>query len=263
MPDFRRALPGAVARLCAACAFAIAAAAVSPLAAATEIKVMASVAPKNAYLELQPLFEKATGHKVTTIWAPTVEMMTRLKGGEQVDLVLIASSNMDELQRVGVISDKRWNVVSSGIGVAVKQGAPKPDISSPEKLKQALIDAKSVAYSTGPSGVYLVSLFERMGLTETLKPKITAITGTPVAVLVAKGDYEIGFQQIPEIVPVQGIDYLGPLPPGAQSMTSFPMGVHAKADAEHAEAATAWVKFLTTPEAGAVMRKWGLVPAGI
>lgn len=229
---------------------------------ATDITVMASVAPKDAYLELLPAFEKQTGHTVKTMWAPTVEMMNRLKGGEKVDLFLISSSNMDALQKEGVVAQGlRWDVASSGIGVAVKAGAAKPDISSPEKLKEALVKAKSVAYSTGPSGVYLVGLFEKMGLTETLKPKIAAIQGTPVAVLVAKGDYEIGFQQVPEILPVPGIDFVGPLPAGAQSMTMFPMAVHAKADREHAQAAQQWVAFLRTKDAGEVFRRHGLVPA--
>jgi molybdate transport system substrate-binding protein len=232
-------------------------------ASATEIKVIASVAPKDAYLELLPQFEQASGHKVVTEWVPTVEMVRRLKEGEAPDLVLISSANMDELARLGVIAaGARWDVASSGIGVAVKAGAPVPDISSVEKLKAALVSAKSVAYSTGPSGVYLVGLFERMGLTATLAPKIKAIQGTPVAVLVAKGEFEIGFQQVPEILPVPGIAYAGPLPPGAQSMTMFPMGVHAKADAAHAQAAKAWVEFLRRPESGAVFRKHGLVPAG-
>ena len=231
-------------------------------ASATEIKVIASVAPKDAYLELQPLFEKATGHKVVTAWAPTVEMMSRLKGGEAVDLVLISALNMDELVKAGVIAPSlRWDVASSGIGVAVRKGAPKPDISTVEKLKEALLAAKSVGYSTGPSGVYLVGMFEKLGLTEALKPKLKVIQGVPVATLVAKGEIEIGLQQVPEILPVPGIDYAGPLPAGAQSMTMFPMGVHAKADAEHAQAAQAWVMFLRTPQAGAVFRKHGLVPA--
>jgi molybdate transport system substrate-binding protein len=232
-------------------------------ALAVEIKVIASVAPKDAYLELLPQFERASGHKVVTEWAPTVEMLRRLKEGEGFDLVLISTANMDELSRLGVIAPgARWDVASSGIGVAIKAGAPRPDISSVDKLKETLLAARSVAYSTGPSGVYLVGLFERMGLTAALAPKIKAIQGVPVAVLVARGEYEIGFQQVPEILPVPGIDYLGPLPPGAQSMTMFPMGVHAKADAAHAQAARAWVEFLRRPESAEVFRKHGLVPAG-
>jgi molybdate transport system substrate-binding protein len=231
-------------------------------AAATEIKVIASVAPKDAYLELLPQFEKETGHKVVTTWAPTVEMMTRLKGGEAFDVVLISTSNMDELGKLGVIRPQaRWEVASSGIGVAIPKGAPKPDISSVEKLKETLVKAKSVAYSTGPSGVYLVGLFERLGLTQVLAPKIKSIQGVPVATLVAKGEFEIGFQQVPEILPVPGIDYVGPLPPGAQSMTFFPMAIHAKADAAHAQAGQAWVAFLRRPASAEVFRKHGLVPA--
>jgi len=232
-----------------------------PPASATEIKVMASVAPQHAYEELQPLFEKQTGHKVKTVWLPTVEMMQRLEEGEAADAVLISSANMEKLTKLGItVAGSRVDVVKSGIGVAIKKGAPRPDISSAAKLKETLLAAKSVSYSTGPSGVYLVALFEKMGLTEALKPKLKVIQGTPVGVLVARGEVEIGFQQVPEIVPVPGVEFLGPLPAEIQYVTLFPMMVHAKADAAHAAAAKAWMEFLHTPEAGVVMRKHGLEP---
>jgi len=232
-----------------------------PPASATDIKVMASVAPQHAYEELQPLFERQTGHKVTTLWAPTVEMMQRLKGGEAVDVMLISAANMDELMRLGLVaSGSRVEVVKSGIGVAIKKGAARPDISTPAKLKEALLAAQSVSYSTGPSGVYMVKLFDQLGLTEALKPKLKVIQGTPVGVLVARGEVEIGFQQVPEIVPVPGVDYLGPLPAEIQYVTVFPMAVHAKADAAHAAAGRQWIAFLHTPEAAVVMRKFGLEP---
>lgn len=230
-------------------------------ASATDIKVMASVAPQHAYEELQPLFEKKTGHKVTTAWLPTVEMMQRLKAGEVSDVVLISAANMDELAKLGVVvPGSRVEVVKSGIGVAIRKGAPRPDISSAAKLKETLLAAKSVSYSTGPSGVYLVSLFEKLGLTEALKPKLKVIQGTPVGVLVARGEAEIGFQQVPEIIPVQGIEYLGPLPAEVQFTTVFPMAVHVKADAAHAAAGKQWIEFLHAPEAAAVMKKFGLEP---
>jgi len=227
----------------------------APLAA--EIKVMASVAIKDAYLELQPGFEKASGNKVVTDWVPTVEMMKRLKEGEKVDLVLMSSTNIDELTKLGrLTAGTKVDVVRSGIGVAVRKGAPHPDISSGEKLKATLLAAKSIAYSTGPSGVYLVGLFEKMGIADAIKAKTTQITGVPVGELVARGDAEIGFQQVPEILPVKGIDYLGPLPADVQSVTTFSTAIHT--DAKAGEAAAAWVKYLTAPAATEVIRKHGL-----
>jgi molybdate transport system substrate-binding protein len=227
---------------------------------AADIHVMASVAPRNAYLELLPGFERASGHKVITMWVPTVEMMTRLKAGEKVDLVIMASNSIDELTRLGrLVPGSRVDLVKSGIGVAVRKGAPHPDISTADKLKEALLAAKSVGYSTGPSGAYLVGLFERMGLTEALKPKLKVIQGEPVGGVVARGDAEIGFQQVPEILPVAGIDFLGPLPASIQYVSTFSAAIHV--DAAQAEAARAWVKFLASPEAAPVIRKHGLDPA--
>ena len=132
---------------------------------AAEIKVIASVAFKDAYLAMQPDFEKATGHRVTTLWLPTVEIMSRLKAGEATDLVIMSSSGIDELTKLGRIQQgSKQNYMKSGIGIGVQRGAVKPDISSAEAVKQALLNAKSVAYSTGPSGVYLVSLLRRWAL---------------------------------------------------------------------------------------------------
>ena len=227
---------------------------------AAEITVMSSVAIKDAYLELVPAFEKATGHKVVTLWVPTVEMMMRLKTDEQVDLVLMAVSNVEELTRLGKLAaGTRVDVVKSGIGVAIRKGAPKPDIGSAAGLKSTLLAAKSISYSTGPSGVYLVGLFERMGIADAIKPKIKQVQGVPVAELVARGEVEIGFQQISEILPVEGAELAGPLPAEVQSITTFAAAL--RPGARQAEAAQAWVQFLTAPAAAAVIRKHGLQPA--
>ena len=233
----------------------------APTTHAAEITVMSSVAIKDAYLELAPAFEQATGHKVRTLWVPTVEMMTRLKTDEKVDLVLMSAAGIDELTKLGkLVPGTRVDVVKSGIGVAVRKGAPRPDLSSAESLKAALLAAKSISYSTGPSGVYLVGLFERMGIAEAIKPKIKQVQGVPVAELVARGEVELGFQQISEILPVAGAELAGPLPAQVQSITTFASALRPGAQA--GEAALAWVKFLTAPGAAAVIRKHGLEPAG-
>ncbi len=229
------------------------------LSHAAEVKVMASAAFKEAYVELVPEFERATGNKVVTIWAPTVEMMGRLKGGEVVDLVILAADSIDELIKLGRIAPgSRVDIAKSGIGIAVRSGAPKPDIRTTEALKRALLAAKSIAYSTGPSGVYIISLFQRMGIADELKPKIKQVQGVPIGELVARGEAEIGFQQVSEILPVAGIELLGPLPADIQRITIFSTGLHV--GAQQPDAAKALVRFFTAPAAFPVIRKKGMEP---
>jgi molybdate transport system substrate-binding protein len=231
----------------------------SPMTHAAEIKVMASAAIKEAYLELVPQFERASGHTVATEWVPTVDILSRIKGGDTVDLVIMVSTSIDDLIKLGKLAaGSRVDLVKSGVGIAVRAGAPKPDISSAESLKRALLAAKSIAYSTGPSGVYLVGLFQRMGIADEIKSKIKQVKGTPVGVVVARGEAEIGFQQISELLPVPGIDYVGPLPAGIQQTSVFAAGVHSVA--KEPDAARALIKFLTAPAAVPVIRKRGLEP---
>jgi molybdate transport system substrate-binding protein len=227
---------------------------------AAEITVMASAAFKEAYLELVPEFERATGHKVNTLWVPSVQMMNRLKGGETVDLVIMSAASLDELVTHGMIAPgNRFDLAKSGVGVAVRAGAPKPDISSGEALKRAVLAAKSIVYSTGPSGIYLAGLFQRMGIADALKAKIRQVQGEPAGAVVARGEAEIGFQQMSELLPVGGIDLVGPLPADVQQITVFSAGLHVGAKAPNA--ARALVKFLTAPAAGPVIRKKGMAPA--
>jgi molybdate transport system substrate-binding protein len=226
---------------------------------AAEIKVMLSAAFKEAYVELVPEFERATGHKVVTIWTPTVEMMRRLKGSETVDLVIIAADSLDELIKLGKIApDSRIDIVKSGIGVAVRAGSPKPDIGTTEAFKLTLLKVKSIAYSIGPSGVYIESLFQHMGIADELKPKIKQVQGVPIGELVARGEAEIGFQQVSEILPVAGIELLGPLPADIQRITIFSAGLHV--GAQQPNAAKALVKFFTAPAAVPIIRKKGMEP---
>jgi molybdate transport system substrate-binding protein len=222
-----------------------------------EITVMASAAFKEAYLELVPEFERAGGHKVATTWAPSVLMMSRLKGGERVDLVLLSAAAIDELAGLGIIA-ARYDLAKSGVGVAVRAGAPRPDLSSGEALKRAVLAAKSIVYSTGPSGIYLAGLFQRMGIAEALKSKVKQVQGEPAGAVVARGEAELGFQQVSELLPVAGIDLVGPLPADVQEITVISAGVHARARAP--DAAKALVKFFTAPAAAPVIRKKGMEP---
>src|SRR5262245_11437771 len=229
------------------------------MAQAGEIKVMMSAAFKEAYVELVPQFERTSEHKVSTIQIPSVDMMTRLKGGETVDLVIMAGDAIDALMADGkIVRGSRTDLARSGVGVAVRAGAPKPDIGSAEALKAALLAANSVAYSTGPSGVYLVGLFRRMGIADALAPKVRQVKGEPVGAVVARGEADIGFQQVSELLPVAGITFVGPLPPEIQQITVFSAGLHTQA--RDPEAATALVKFLSSPAAAPVIRKTGMEP---
>ena len=227
------------------------------MAEAAEINVMSTVAFKDAYLEMLPAFERTSGHKVVTQWVPTVEVLRRIKAGETVDLVLMAANGLEDLAKAGKIeSASQTPFVKSGVGMAVRAGAPRPDVSSFETFKRALLAAKSVAYSTGPSGSYLVGLFERLGIAADIKAKTKLIQGEPVGEFVARGEAEIGFQQIPEILPVKGIQYLGPLPAEIQYTTVFSAGLHTAA--RQADAARAWIKFLKTTEAAVFYKKYGM-----
>ena len=222
------------------------------------IKVMLSAAFKEAYLELVPQFERATGHKVDNLWVPSVQMMSRLKGGEIVDLVILSAASLDELRKAGLITD-RTDLARSGIGVAVKSGARKPDIGSGEAVKHAVLAAKGIAYSTGPSGIYLSGLFQRMGIAGEIKSRVKQVQGEPAGGVVARGEAEIAFQQVSELLPVPGIDFVGPLPADIQQITVFSAGLHAAA--KQPDAARALVRFLTAPAAAPVIRKKGMEPA--
>jgi len=225
-----------------------------------EIKVLASGAIKEAYLELIPQFEKSSEHKVATTWAGTVDIKKRMAAGEVFDLVIVARPELDAFIQEGkVVRGSRADLVRSGVGVAVRAGAPKPDIGSGEALKKALLAAESIGYSTGPSGVYLASLFERMGIADQVKPKLKQTPpGVLVGSIIASGEAEIGFQQVSELIHVRGIDFLGPLPADVQKITVFSAGIHS--GAKEAEAANALVKFLTAPAAASVFKRNGLEP---
>jgi molybdate transport system substrate-binding protein len=224
----------------------------------TEIKVLSSIATREAYLELVPQFERATGHKVATIWAGTTDIMKRMAAGERYDLIMISSDELDQLIKQGKVAPgSRVDIAKSGIGVAVRAGAPRPDISSGEALKRTLLAAKTVGYTSGPSGVYMAGLIERMGIAAEVKPKHRSVpSGGTVGTIVASGEAEIGFQQVSELVHIAGIDYIGPLPPDVQKITVFSSGIQAGANA--ADAAKALVRFLTAPGAHAAIKAAGL-----
>jgi molybdate transport system substrate-binding protein len=205
-------------------------------------------------------FEKASGHKVTTIFTGTLNVQKRLAGGEPYDLIIMAGPAIDEQIKLGkAAAGSRVDFAQSGTGGAVRKGAPKPDIRSPDALKRTLLAAKSIGYSTGPSGLYMLSVFDRMGITDQVKGKLKQTpSGVFVGTLIANGDAEIGFQQISELVHFAGIDYVGPLPGDLQRMTMFSTGLHS--GAKQPDAAKTLVKFITAPAAAPIIRKHGLEP---
>jgi molybdate transport system substrate-binding protein len=226
---------------------------------AAEIKVMLSAAFKEAYLELVPRFERSSGHQVVSLWCPSVQMMQRLKRGEIVDMMIMSAAALDEIIGAGLVAaDDRFDLATCGVGVAVRAGAPRPDISSADALKRAVLSARSVVYSTGPSGVYLAGLFERMGIADAIDEKLTRVQGGPAGAIVARGEAEIGFQQICELLPVEGIDLVGPLSPEIQEITTFTAGIHVRAP--QAEAARSLARFFRLPESAAVIREKGMQP---
>jgi molybdate transport system substrate-binding protein len=245
-------------------AWIVAVASVLPLsgmAGAAEIMVLSTQATEPAYLELAAQFEKATGHKVRTDFTGTLNVQKRLAAGEAFDLIIMAGSAIDEQIKLGkALAGSRTDFAKSGTGVAVKKGAAKPDIGSVDAFRKTLLTTKSIGYSTGPSGVYMLSVFEKLGIAEQVKGKLKQTpSGVFVGNLIASGETEIGFQQISELVHFPGIDYVGPLPGELQRMTVFSAGIHA--GAKQADAARALVRFLTAPAAAAVIRKHGLEPA--
>ena len=229
---------------------------------AAEIKVLSTQAVEGAYRELVPLFEKASGHKVITTFTGTVDAEKRMASGEAYDLVIMAAPAIDAHIKAGrVTPGTRVDLASSGVGVAVRAGAPKPDIRSTDALKKALLAARSIGYSSGPSGVYISGLFRKLGIADQLTPKLKQTpTGVFVGSIIASGEVEIGFQQVSELAHYPGIDYVGPLPADIQLVTVFSSGLHRKAAS--VDAAKALVAFLTSPAATAVFRSKSMEPAG-
>jgi molybdate transport system substrate-binding protein len=242
-----------------------AALALSSASSATEVRVMISGGLTAAYKVLVPEFERLTGHKVLTAYGPSMgttanAIPVRLERGEPADVLIMVGYALDDLAKQGkVIADSRIELVKSPIGVAVKSGAPKPDISTADAVKRMLLAAKTIAYSDSASGVYVsTEMFDKLGIKDEMKDKARKIPATPVGEIVAHGDAEIGFQQISELKPVEGIDIIGPLPDVLQKITVFSAGVASVS--KEPEAAKALIKFLASPQARPEIMKSGMDP---
>lgn len=239
--------------------------ALSGAACAAEVRVMISGGLAAAYKVLVPEFERATGHKVLTAYGPSMGTTTnaipvRLERGEAADVLIMVGYALDDLARQGkVIPDSRIDLVKSPIAVAVKSGAPKPDISTADAVKRMLLAAKTIAYSDSASGVYVsTEMFDKLGIKDAMKDKARKIPATPVGEIVAHGNAEIGFQQMSELKPVEGIEIVGPLPDELQKITVFSAGIATVS--KEPDAGKALIKFLGSPAARPEIVKSGMDP---
>jgi molybdate transport system substrate-binding protein len=230
------------------------------LAQAAEIFVLSTQATEQSHRDLLPAFEKATGNTVKIVYTGTLDVKKRIAAGEQFDVLIMAGTDLDGFLADGTLAPgSRVDLAKSGVGVGVKTGAPKPDISTTDAFKKALLAAKSIGYSTGPSGNYVVGLFDRLGIADQVKPKLKQTpTGVFVGTITANGDVEIGIQQVSEMSQYPGVDYVGPLPADIQRMTVFSSGIAAKA--KEPVAAKALIKYVTSPDAAATYKKRGMEP---
>jgi molybdate transport system substrate-binding protein len=231
------------------------------VAQAAEIKLLASGAVKEAFLDLLPSFEKASGHTVKAAWSNTTDIQKRVAGGEVADLVILGNNGTEALIRDGKLgAGTRTAFAKSGIYIAVRAGTPAPDIGSANALKRSVLAAKSVAYSGGASGTYVVTMFQKLGIYDEVRAKASVTKpNEPVGGKVARGEAEVGFHQLSELIPVKDIDIVGPLPPELQQITVFSGALHSAA--KEPDAAAALIKFLTAPAAADSIKKHGLEPA--
>ena len=234
-------------------------------ARAADIKVLTAGAFKQVVLAMVPEFEKQTGHKVT-VGNDTVGALTkRIEGGEAFDLAVLTPAAVNDLSGKGkLVAGSRTNLGRVGVGVVVKEGTPKPDISSVDAFKKALLAAKSVAYidpaAGGSSGIYVAGLLDKLGIAAEVNAKAKLIHGGAVAEHIAKDEAELGIHQISEILPVKGIVLVGPLPAEIQNYTVYAAGLGA--NAKESEAAKALLKALSGPAAADVLKSKGMEPAG-
>jgi molybdate transport system substrate-binding protein len=234
-------------------------------AAAAEIKVLTAGAFKQVLLMLVPDFEKQTGHKVIVENDTVGALAKRIEGGEVFDLAVLTPAAVNDLSSKGkFVAGSRTNLGRVGVGVVVMEGAPKPDISSVDAFKKALLAAKSVAYidpaAGGSSGIYVAGLLDRLGVAAEVKPKAKLIPGGAVAEHIARGEAELGIHQISEILPVKGVTLVGPLPADIQNYTIYAAGLGAHG--KESEAAKALLKTLSGPAAADVLKSKGMEPAG-
>jgi molybdate transport system substrate-binding protein len=229
-----------------------------------EIKVLSTTAMKTSLDELAGEFHRATGNTLSMVFGPSARIAKMVADGEPHDVAIVTDRGHEELTAQGKLaSGIRADIAKSAMALAVQKGAPKPDISSGEKFKAAMLAAKSLGMSNpvggGQSGANLIKIFEKLGIAEAMKAKSVFGPGGPAGLIgnfLLRKEVEIGIQQLPELMAVPGIDIVGPLPPDIQAMTVFSAGL--STGAKNVEGANALIHFLTTPKAVAVIKAKGM-----
>lgn len=235
-------------------------------AQAAEIRVITSGAFTEAYKQLAPMYEQATGHKIISAYGASIgnapdSIPSRFARGEKFDLVILSEGGLEALMKEGkLVKGSRVDLARSQIGAAVRKGTPKPDISTVEALKKTLLEAKSIAYSASASGTYLsTELFPKLGVAEQMKVTAKRIMSERVGAVVARGDAELGFQQVSELIYFKELDFIGTLPESVQQTIFFSSAL-VEGSTEQ-EVAKHFVKFLTSPSVAKLVRETGLDPA--
>ena len=224
----------------------------------TNLKILSGGAMRPLLVEAAPRFEGASGTKVDVRFALTSVLAKEIAEGAKFDIALLPRPELDALAQAGhIAAGTQTDITRSAVGLCVRAGAPKPDIGTAAALKRALLDARSLGYSDGPSGAYVANLLQRLGIAEEMKPK-TRLTSAPVAELVARGEAEIGIQQIVAILPVKGADLVGPLPSELQNIIVYAAGI--SANAANSDPARAFIAFMATPEVVRIIREKGMQP---
>ena len=234
--------------------------AIAPQIDDAPIAGISSIATRQVLLELAKAYERQSGQRVSIESVGGVDAARRVQEGEGFDFVVLAADAIDRLARSDRVDpESRIDLARSAVAVAVKAGAPRPDIGNDFAVRQAVLAARSIGYSTGPSGVHLARLFERWGIAETIAPRLVqAPPGVPVASLIARGKVDLGFQQLSELMHLGGIDVVGALPPEIQLVTVFTAAVCIAST--RPQAAKALLSFLASPEAEAAKRRHGMEP---
>jgi molybdate transport system substrate-binding protein len=228
---------------------------------AANITVLSTRATEEVYRELLPRFEQQSGHRVTTTFSGTSDVLKRIAAGETYDIVIMIDTAIDELVSGGKVAPgSRVDIARTIVGIGIRAGLPKPDVGSAESLKSTLLATKSIAYTTGPSGDVLIAMLRKMGIADAVRPNLKqAVSGTLIGSMIASGEAEIGFQQANELDHFAGVDYLGPLPAAFQEKTARSGGI--MVGTKVPDAARQLLNFLSGPAAAPVIRKNGLDPA--
>jgi len=226
-------------------------------ASAAELTVFCTQALRTSCLELAPRFTAATGHKVNLVVAPSGQLVKKIEAGETGDLLIANDRNIDALIKDKKVTGERVDLARAQVGVSIKAGGPRPDISTPEALRKTLLEARTIAYSAGGlSGNNFENAMKKLGILDEVKKK--AISASPAAKAVVSGEADFAVQQISELIAVEGAELLGPLPGALDQVTQFSMGV--LSDSKQKDVARAMLDYLRTPEAQGMIKAKGLTP---